>query len=134
MSNKKEIGVLPPNFKREVRSLKLLNILTWDDLYNLTDEDLYAIVNKYFASINNLRKLRNIGLFICALNMEQQEASILMHTGISSLEALARCSPEDLISRTGRLERQLNTSRANQFNMKKANHLIQLAKDRQKQN
>tara|TARA_B100000700_G_C15025206_1_gene847791 strand:+ start:2165 stop:2572 length:408 start_codon:yes stop_codon:yes gene_type:complete len=131
---KQKIGILPSNFKREKEYLTKLNISTWDQLKDLTDKTLYEIVAHSFCSINNLKKLRNIALFVTLLKITQHEASILMHSGITSIEALSRISPQELMSRTGRLERKLNTTRETLFQLKKANYLIEMAKKRQNQN
>ena len=129
-----KIEGIPSHFQREIELLDSLNISTWDALKNLTDQQIENIISQSFYSKNNLKKLRSIALLVSGLNIPQHEASILIHSGYSSISSLARCSPQDLIKRTGRLERQLNTTRKTLFNIQKATHLISLAKHWQKQN
>ena len=134
MKFKQILEDLPEHFKKEKAALYSFNICSWNQLQQLTDKQLMQVMKEGLLSKNNLEKLRNIANLICELNIPLNEAFILIHSGISSINAISRCSPQELTSRTGRLERQLGTTRETIFSLKKANSLILLAKSRQKQN
>ena len=59
---------------------------------------------------------------ICEVNLSQSEASLLLHAGVPSVQALASLTPSELIHKTGRLERQLNTGRKPYVDMKIASN------------
>ena len=82
-----KIGDLPRHFKEEKKSLDELNISTWYKLKDLTNQEIELILKNGFSSRINLEKLRNIALLIYELNIPQHEASILIHSGISTIEA-----------------------------------------------
>ena len=95
---------------------------------NLKDEEIYLIVQESLATSRNLKRLRCIAMFICKIDISQGEASILMHSGIASIKALEVLTPQELLQKTGRLERLLGTGRTPIINLHKANLLIQKAK------
>ncbi|OUW49427.1 MAG: hypothetical protein CBD47_01835, partial [Synechococcus sp. TMED187] len=39
------------------------------------------------------------------------DAALLMHAGLATVAALSAASPQDVVTRTGRLERQLRSGR-----------------------
>ena len=133
MQIKENIENLPAHFKIEKKALDLHRITKWCELKDLTNEELNQIARQGFSSKNNLEKLRAIALFICELKIPMHEASILIHSGISTIDSLARSSPQSILNRTGRLERQLQTKRESIFNLVKASQIIKLAESRQKQ-
>ena len=66
---------------------------------------------------------------ICGINVSQAEAALLLHAGIASIETLASLTPSELIQKTGRLERQLNTGRKSYLDLPKAKEWIKNAKN-----
>tara|TARA_B100000700_G_C14487810_1_gene598155 strand:- start:352 stop:591 length:240 start_codon:yes stop_codon:yes gene_type:complete len=67
-------------------------------------------------------------MFISEINLSIGDAALLMYSGIPSIDALARLSPQELLDKTGRLERLLNTGRKPVANLKTANIWIDRAK------
>ena len=80
------------------------------------------------GSVRNIKKLKCIAYFICTLNIELNEAALLMHSGLISNKAISRLSPQELVQKTGRFERILKTERIPLINLKKACALIEKAK------
>ena len=131
MTHKDPFINLPKNFNEEKKILLSLGINSWTNLKDITNNNIFAITRNSLANERNLKRLRCIAMFICELDVSQQEAAILMHSGISSIKALASLTPQELFTKTGRLERLLNTGRKPALDLKKANFLIQAAKNRQ---
>ncbi len=129
-----KIGVLPQNFLQEKKELFSEGITTWEELMKLEDKKLFHIVQKGLSTTRNLNRLRGMARLISELRISSQEAAILMHTGIASIEALASITPEELMKQAGRLERKLKSGRKPVIDLIKANCLIQSAKKRQLQN
>ena len=127
----KIIGSLPIHFSLEKKKLSLKGIETWDALQRLTDFEIHKLVREEKCKEINLKKLRGIAILIYELSITQEEAALLIHSGVSSSIALSQYSPQRLIHVTGRFERQLNLNREPLFDLKKANLLIALAKKRQ---
>tara|TARA_B100001250_G_C19031676_1_gene457749 strand:+ start:90 stop:326 length:237 start_codon:yes stop_codon:yes gene_type:complete len=73
-------------------------------------------------------RLRCIAYFICTLGIELNEAALLMHSGMISSESIARLTPQELVKKTGRFERILNTGRIPLIDLTKAHFLIEKAK------
>ena len=69
-----------------------------------------------------------IAYFICSLNIEPNEAALLMHSGLTSNKAISRLSPHELLQKTGRFERILQTGRVPIIDLNKAHVLIEKAK------
>ena len=82
------------------------------------------------ATVSNLKRLKGMATLICELNLDQAQAALLIHSGVSSVSALAALSPQELANKTGRLERQLNTGRIMGLDLVEANALINNAKYR----
>ena len=119
---------LPKNFHYEGKILFSNDINTWDYLVSLSDIKINDLVHRNLGSVRNLKRLRSIAYFICTLDIELSEAALLMHSGMISSEAISRLTPQELIQRTGRFERFLNTGRIPLIDLKKAHLLIEKAK------
>ena len=128
MKNKLFVKDLPKSFYQEKKILLSNNINTWDSLLSISDETIHKLIKGSLGSVRNIKKLRCIAYFICTLNIEINEAALLMHSGLISNEAIARLNPEELIKKTGRFERFLQTGRIPLIDLKKANFLIEKAK------
>ena len=129
MNNKLFLKNIPKSFYQEEKILLSNNIKTWDSLSSLTDEEINKMIYGSLGSVLNLKKLKCIAYFICTLNIEMKEAALLMHSGLSSNKAISRLSPQELVQRTGRFERVLQTGRIPLIDLKKANFLIEKAKN-----
>ena len=57
-----------------------------------------------------------------------------MHAGLATVAAIAGSSPQDVVNRTGRLERQLRSGRPPVVDLAVARRWIRLAQDRQNTN
>ena len=130
-SIKREIKELPEHFKIEEKALAKTGIKTWEKLMMIEDIEINKLAYTNKCSVINLTKLRGIAKLICELSIPIEKAALLIHSGISSSIALARYTPQELINRTNRLERILSTGRAPLLNVKDANKLISLARNRQ---
>ena len=97
----------------------------------LKDQEIYTITRKSLATTRNLKRLRCIAMLIHTIKVSQEDAALLMHSGIASIEALAAITPEELVKRTSRLERFLKTNRKPRIGFKQAQLLIQSAQNRQ---
>ena len=128
MNNKLLLRNLPKSFYQEEKILLSNNIRTWDSLSSLTDEEINKMIYGSLGSVRNLRRLKCIAYFICTLNIELKEAALLMNSGLSSNKAISRLSPQELVQRTGRFERVLQTGRIPLIDLRKANFLIEKAK------
>ena len=128
MNNKLLLNNIPKNFYQEKKILLNNNIRTWDSLLSITDEELNKMIYGSLGSVRNLKRLKCIAYFICTLNIELNEAALLMHSGLISNKAISRLSPQELVQKTGRFERNLQTGRIPLIDLKKAHFLIEKAK------
>ena len=131
MRSGKPIESLPRNFHFEVQELLERGINTWESLREINDEELFLLARNGLATARNLQRLRGMATLICEINLSQSEAALLMHAGVVTINALSALTPQELLQKTGRLERQLNTGREPVVDLKKANFWIQSAKSRQ---
>ena len=102
---------LPQSFRHEQADLAAAGIDTWPDLRDLSDLELSRLVRTGRSSARNLHRLRGMAVLVCDLELAPQDAALLMHAGIASASALAKCTPERLVRQTGRLERSLGSGR-----------------------
>ena len=130
MDNNKEFNKLTASFKKEETLLREKGINTWNQIKFLTDKDVFELVGKGCGSIRNFRCLRCIATFICDLDLQQDEAALLMHSGIPSVKALANSYPEAIHTKVTRLETILGTSETPKTNLKKIIQWINKAKDK----
>ena len=128
MKNKLLLKNIPKSFYQEEKILLSHNIKTWDSILSITDEKINEMIYGTLGSVKNLKRLRCIAYFICTLNIELNEASLLMHSGLISNKAISRLSPQELVQKTGRFERFLRTGRIPIIDLKKAQILIKKAK------
>ena len=132
MNNSNRIVKLTPNLKIEAEILRELKFNTWEKLSEINDTEISNITTSSLASKRNLEKIRCMAILICELDIPESEAALLMHSGISSLQAIKKLTPEELYKRTSRLERILKTGRIPIFNLEKANKLIKKAKNNER--
>ncbi len=128
MNNHLFLKKIPRNFYQEEKILLTNKINTWDSLLSITDEQINKMVHGSLGSVRNLKKLKCMAYFICTLNIEINEAALLMHSGLISNKAISRLSPQELVQKTGRFERILRTGRIPLIDLKKAYILIEKAK------
>ena len=128
MNNKLFLKNIPKNFYQEEKLLLSNNIKTWDSLSSLTDDEINKMIYGSLGSVRNLKRLKCIAYLICTLNIELNEASLLMHAGLISSKAISRLSPQELVQKTGRFERNLKTGRIPLIDLNKAHSLIEKAK------
>ena len=123
---------IPKSFYQEEKILLSNNINSWESLLSITDEQINKMIYGSLGSVRNIKRLRCIAYFICTLNIELNEASLLMHSGLISNKAISRLSPQELVQKTGRFERTLKTGRIPLIDLKKAHALIEKAKKQYK--
>ena len=128
MNNKSLLKDLPKAFYQEEKILLSNNIKTWDSLLSISDEEINHLIYGSLGSVRNLKRLKCIAYFICTLDIQLNEAALLMHAGLISNKALSRLTPQELVQRTGRFERILRTGRIPIIDLKKAHFLIEKAK------
>ena len=128
MHNKLFLKNIPKSFYQEEKILLSNNINSWESLLSITDEQINKMIYGSLGSVRNIKRLRCIAYFICTLNIELNEASLLMHSGLISNKAISRLSPQELVQKTGRFERILKTGRIPLIDLKKAHALIEKAK------
>ena len=119
---------LPKTFHHEGKVLLSNNINSWECLVSLSDKKINDLIHRNLGSVRNLKRLRCIAYFICTLDIELSEAALLMHSGLISSEAISRLTPQELMQKTGRFERILNTGRVPLIDLKNAHFLIEKAK------
>ena len=128
MNNKLFLKNIPKSFYQEKKILLSHDINTWDTLSSITDEEINNMINGSLGSVRNLKRLKCIAYFICSLNIDLNEAALLMHSGLTSNKAISRLSPHELLQKTGRFERILQTGRVPIIDLNKAHILIEKAK------
>ena len=128
MNNKLSLNNLPKSFYQEEKILISNNIKTWDSLLSISDKEIHNMIYGSLGSVRNLNRLKCIAYFICTLDIEFNEAALLMHSGLISLKAITRLSPQELVQKTGRFERILRTERVPLIDLNKAHLLIEKAK------
>ena len=129
MGNIKEINKLTASFKKEETHLFKKGIHTWNKIKALTDRDIFELVGEGCGTNRNFRCLRCIATFICDLDIQQDEAALLMHSGIPSVKVLATSFPEKIHDKITRLEVILGTSDTPKTSLKKISQWINKAKE-----
>jgi len=124
---------LSSNFREEEKQLISEEITTWHSLRNLSNQKISHLVQNGRSTYLNLQRLRGIAYLVDELSLTQENAALLIHAGISSASALANLTPQELIKRTGRLERQLYRCKKPTIDLKKASTWIKKAQKRQLQ-
>ena len=128
MKNKLLLKDLPKTFFQEEKILASNNIKTWHSLLSITDKEMNHLIYGTLGSVRNLKRLKCIAYFICYLDIQLNEAALLMHSGLISNKAISRLTPQELVQKTGRFERILRTGRIPIIDLKKAHFLIEKAK------
>ena len=128
MNSKSLFKDLPKAFYQEEKILLSNNIKTWNSLSSISDEEIHHLIYGSLGSVRNLKRLRCIAYFICTLDIQLNEAALLMHAGLISNKAISRLTPQELVHKTGRFERTLRTGRIPIIDLKKAHSLIEKAK------
>ena len=123
----KKLENLPKHLREEIKQLQGRGINDWLSLKALKDKELFALGRKSLATTRNLKLLRGMATLICQINVSESEAALLLHAGISSIEALTSLTPSELVNKVGRLERQLNTGRKPYVDLRVAKSWIQSA-------
>ena len=120
---------LPKNFNEEVNILKKNNLNSWESIESLIDKEINKLIIGTKGSTRNLKRIRCIAKLVLKLNIKPGEASILLHSGVPSIEALKSLSPYELIKRAGRLERMHSINRNPVIDISKASSWIKKAKE-----
>ncbi|WP_320674392.1 DUF4332 domain-containing protein [Prochlorococcus sp. MIT 1341] len=128
MKTKDSLTFLSKNFKKEINTLRAAGTRTWLELKALRDSEISLLTRKGNLSSRNLKKIRGIAKLVCELSIEPHEAALLMHSGLSSAAALTNTTPQEVVKKTGRLQRQLKSDFQNSIDLVKANEWIQRAK------
>lgn len=98
---------LPRHFQREQQVLQQQGIDSWPALAALSDQQLRHLASSGGALERQLRKLRGQAQLVVELDLEPEEAALLLYAGIASCRGLADASPQQLLTQLGRLERSL---------------------------
>lgn len=98
---------LPRHFQREQQVLQQQGIDSWPALAALSDQQLRQLASSGGALERQLRKLRGQAQLVVELDLEPEEAALLLYAGIASCRGLADASPQQLLTQLGRLERSL---------------------------
>ena len=108
MKFKSSLDFLPINYRHEKSFLVQNNIFNFVSLSELTDSEINEIQkNNPLCTLNNLRKIRAIAIFIKEIAISPQEAYLLLHCGVGTVKSLARLTPYELEQKIARLERNL---------------------------
>tara|TARA_B100000900_G_scaffold385435_1_gene375080 strand:- start:178 stop:582 length:405 start_codon:yes stop_codon:yes gene_type:complete len=114
MNKEQSIEILPVNFRHEKKYLLKTEFNNWSKLRQLKDIDINLIVNNEpLCTESRLKKIRVISIFIDEFKMTPSQAYLLLHCGISSIEALSILDAHEIEKRIGRLERGLRVKSKN---------------------
>ena len=128
MGSKNFLDFLPTNFRHEKSFFIQNNITDFDKLSNLSDLDINEIQRKSsLCTLNNLKKIRAIALFIKEIGISPPQAYLLLHCGISSIKSLSLTTPYELERKIGRLERTLRVKTETDTNFTHLNEWIRKA-------
>lgn len=100
-------GVVPHQFRLEVKLLAAAGIGDWPALARVEDAPLRRLAASGLASEARLRRLRAQARLLEDLELTPQEASLLLHAGIPASEALLVADPQRLLNQVHRLQRRL---------------------------
>ena len=100
-------GVVPHQFRSEVRVLRAAGIGDWGGLAQLEDARLRQLAAPGQASEARLKRLRAQARLIGDLQLRPEEASLLLHAGIPGAAALGGADPQRLLNQVHRLQRRL---------------------------
>jgi len=130
MTKKRDLEILPINFRHEKEFLKNKKLNTWESIHKLTDLQISQFLQqKSLCTESRLRKIRAIALFIIELNLTPDQAYLLLHSGIGSLKTLSTLNPYSLKQKIGRLERKMGVRSQSNINQKLLKDWIKRSKD-----
>ena len=125
---------LPQGMRDEGKQLLTSGITTWGELQALDELQISRLAASGRASARNLRRLKGMADLACDLDLAPQDAALLMHAGMATVTAIAGSTPQELVTRTGRLERQLRSGRPPVVDLALARRWILRARERQNTN
>ena len=125
---------LPQSMRDELKQLLKSGITTWGELQALDELQISRLAASGRASARNLRRLKGMADLACSLDLPPQDAALLMHAGLATVTAIAGATPQELVTRTGRLERQLRSGRPPVVDLALARRWILQARERQNTN
>ena len=125
---------LPQGMRDEGKQLLTSGITTWGELQALDELQISRLAASGRASARNLRRLKGMADLACDLDLPPQDAALLMHAGLATVTAIAGSTPQELVTRTGRLERQLRSGRPPVVDLALARRWILRARERQNTN
>ncbi|WP_413326691.1 DUF4332 domain-containing protein [Synechococcus sp. MIT S9503] len=125
---------LPQSMRDEGKQLLTSGITTWGELQALDEMRISRLAASGRASARNLRRLKGMADLACSLDLAPQDAALLMHAGLATVTAIAGSTPQELVTRTGRLERQLRSGRPPVVDLALARRWILRARERQNTN
>ena len=125
---------LPQSMRDEGKQLLTSGITTWGELQALDELQISRLAARGRASARNLRRLKGMADLACGLDLAPQDAALLMHAGLATVTAIAGSTPQELVTRTGRLERQLRSGRPPVVDLALARRWIMRARERQNTN
>ena len=130
MTSNKFLDFLPINFRHEKDFLIRNNLLDFERLSILTDNEINNIQrNSPLCTLNNLKKIRAIAIFKKQIAISPPEAYLLLHCGVSSIRALSQLTPHELTNKIGRLERKLSSKTGANITYHILKNWIQRAKE-----
>ncbi len=125
---------LPQSLRSEQKELLSAGINSWNAITKLNDSELNHLASKGLSTSRNLKRLRGIASLVCDLELAPADAALLMYSGLATVQALAKSSPQEVLSKIGRLSRQLNLTDLGVVNIAKAKKWVKKAQTRQMQN
>ena len=134
MKPAQQLHDLPQNLRYERDALRDAGLTTWAEVRELDEIQISRLAASGRATARNLRRVKGMADLVCALDLAAADAALLMHAGLATVAAIAGSSPQDVVNRTGRLERQLRSGRPPVVDLAVARQWILLAKERQNTN
>ena len=129
MKTQTPLDYFPKNFQDEVAVIKASGIGSWDEIALIEDIKIRELSRRSKATERNLTRIRGIARLVYLLQVSYSEAALLLHAGIPSVEAILKHNSSEIVHKTGRLERQLQTKRKPIIDISKASSFIKKAKD-----
>ena len=134
MKPDEQLHDLPQNLRYERDALQAAGLTTWGQVRELDEVRISRLAASGRATARNLKRVKGMADLVCALDLAPADAALLMHAGLATVAAIAGSSPQDVVNRTGRLERQLRSGRPPVVDLTVARRWIRLAQDRQNTN
>ena len=106
-----QLHELPQNLRHERDALQDAGLNTWGQVRQLDEIRISRLAASGRASARNLKRVRGMAELVCDLDLAPADAALLMHAGLATVAAIAGSTPQDVVNRTGRLERQLRSGR-----------------------